>query len=179
MAFHGNAATRQYLMAPQAPFRKLSQRVSGRPKADIDEFLSSDIERDLEVSFASTMSINSPVLGPTSLTPEDDDADYAAMDISPMPPRLSQHQSKESETKLKIGRPRTLASGSRLFGRDRSNSASNDSSNPLAPEKSTSSGTSAASKKLQRAALPFEWMSPSSRPSAADTSENMFAPPVS
>ncbi|KAK7689157.1 hypothetical protein QCA50_007848 [Cerrena zonata] len=179
MAYHhANTATKQFLMAPSAPYRKASQRLSGRAKADIDEFLSSDIERELELSFASTMSITSPVMSPVSSAPEDDHPDYVPMDISPAPVRSNQffaQQPKESETKLKIGRPRALTSSSRLFGRDRSNSASS-SPNPLASNKSTNSGTSGASKKLQRSALPFEWMA-TTGPSAADSSENMFAPP--
>src|ERR1700749_1831131 len=65
MAFFAPSITStQYLTAPPpAPSRKRSQRLQ-RPRDDVDEFLSSD----LELSFASTMSLHSPPHEPIALT---------------------------------------------------------------------------------------------------------------
>ncbi|CAL1703748.1 unnamed protein product [Somion occarium] len=173
MAYHhANTSTKQFLMAPSVPYRRVAQKLNGnRPTGSSEE---SDVERELELSFASTMSINSPVLGPVASTLEDDCPEYVPMDISPAPPRVGHPvvQQEDSQTKLKIGRPRALTSASRLFGRDRSNSNSGSSVNTSANK---STGTTGSNKKLTRSALPTEWMA-SSR-FAAESSENLFAPP--
>jgi M-phase inducer tyrosine phosphatase len=132
----------QVLQVPQ--FSSNMQPVT-RVNDDVNEFLSSD----LELSFASTTSLNSPTRDsftiPQSPVP---------MDISPAPTRVY-----PSAPKPIAGRPRAFTSSARLFGRDLSNdhaptlthASLNDNNN---------SGTTSNGKKLQRAALPFEWMAP-------------------
>ncbi|SJL00226.1 uncharacterized protein ARMOST_03538 [Armillaria ostoyae] len=103
-----------------------------------------DLSSDLELSFASTVSLNSPPKEPVALTPE---SDYGVpMDISPAPP-------KSQPTKAAT-RPRafTSAASGRVFGSDVSNNANHTSSQR--PSGSTHSG----SKRTQRSALPMEWL---------------------
>ena len=100
-------------------------------------------ESDLETSFASNVSLNSP---PRHLSSLPD-----AMDISPAPARL---QSKS--------RPRALTTGgSRLFGSD----ISNGSQSPLlpSPELANKSSETLNAKRTQRSALPLEWLASPSR----------------
>ncbi|KAG5220341.1 cell division cycle- protein [Salix suchowensis] len=63
------------------PASRQSSVRNSRLADDIDNFLSSD----LELSFASTVSLHSPPRDPLSLTPESDDS-VVPMDISPAPP---------------------------------------------------------------------------------------------
>lgn len=120
----------RFLSAPVALVRKRADAAS-RPRDDVDDFLSSD----LELSFASTVSLNSPPKDPVSLMPE---YEYAEpMDISPAP---------LPKTK---GRPRAFTSAGRLFGNDMSNA-------PLQPSPSINGG-SINGKRIQRSALPTEW----------------------
>ena len=164
---------KQFLAIPQAPTRKLSQRISGKVTSEIEDFLSSDVERDLELSFASTMSIHSPPRDTISLAPEDDSREYVPMDISPAPPRIQAGASaKVEETKKLRGRPRAFTSSARLFGTDVSNSSGHASLNvPSVPSSGSGTSTSGHGKKVQRAALPFEWMSNSG---PGDHSRNLF-----
>lgn len=162
---------KQFLAIPQAPSRKLSQRIKGKVTPEVEDFLSSDVERELELSFASTMSINSPPREPISLALEDDSRDYVPMDISPAPPRIQAAPTKE-ETRKMTGRPRAFTSSARLFGADMSNSSSQLSLRAPSAKSSSDTSTSGRGKKLQRAALPFEWMSNSQ--TAGEQGRNMF-----
>lgn len=137
-----------FLNPPPAPSRRPSQRLN-RPHNELDDFLSSD----LELSFASTMSLNSPPPSPPTtaratsgftLGPSEHNCSPMAMDISPAPPR-----SIFDDVKGKIQtRPR-----SRTFGRELSNVAT-----PFANDSQVGSTKSGSGKRLQRAALPSEWM---------------------
>lgn len=155
-----NNVQSRYLAPPPAPTRKLSQRVSGANN-DIDEFLSSD----LELSFASTVSLNSPHRDTVGLAPDDERDDM--MDISPAFPRMSKTMNGHMER----------MSGARLFGRD----ASNDNDhNPLAssPQVNDESmkSSSVRDKRVQRSAIPTEWMSQVNDfdPSSTKQESNMF-----
>ncbi|KAH9930915.1 uncharacterized protein B0H18DRAFT_872563 [Fomitopsis serialis] len=120
----------------------------------MDDFLSSEAD-DLELSFASTMSLNSPPRDTLDLAPEserDNHPDYAPMDISPAPP------TRVDKQRPFMGRPRAMTSNARLFGRDMSNNSGGNGSVTSLQSVAKSTGTNGASKRLQRAALPFEWM---------------------
>ncbi|KAI0648232.1 hypothetical protein C8Q79DRAFT_999649 [Trametes meyenii] len=141
-----------------------------------EEFLAPahDADLDLELSFASTMSLNSPVREPQLLTPESENPDYVPMDISPAPPRMlqpvvSQTNIQPTLSKPFVGRPRAATTAARLFGRDMSNGS--DSTSQFSVSKS-GTGTSSG-KRLQRSGLPTEWLS-SSRPQ----DENAFSQPL-
>lgn len=153
-----SSASSQYLSAPLAPSRKRSQQFKSRD--DVDEFLSSD----LELSFASTMSLNSPSRDYVDLA--NDSMQDEPMDISPAPPRNTQKENERSGRPLT--RPRAFTSAARMFGQDMSNSSQNDNS---------SFDTKSGAKRIQRSALPTEWLS-FSRPIKSENSleENMFAP---
>ncbi|KAL7283074.1 hypothetical protein ACG7TL_002498 [Trametes sanguinea] len=138
-----------------------------------------DADLDLELSFASTMSLNSPVREPQPLTPDSENPDHVPMDISPAPPRMLQPSATEAsfqppQPKPFVGRPRAATSAARLFGRDMSNGTDSSSQFSLA-KSGTGTGTS-SSKRLQRAALPTEWLS-SSR-SQPEQDENSFSQPL-
>lgn len=158
----------QYLNAPPAaPSRKRSE-LFPRLKDDVDEFLSSD----LELSFASTMSLHSPPRATSAFTPDKERADL--MDISPHPnptftlaPSL---QKDETASKTKI-RPRAFTSGARTFGRDMSNGFS---SSPLLPTAIDPGGSQSSSKRLARSALPFEWLATAPSPKGPEDT-NLFA----
>jgi hypothetical protein len=134
----------RFLQVPSLPTRKASSPV---PNESFD-----DISDDLELSFASNMSLN-----PTATDERDNHlASPVPMDISPAPP------TRVAPLKLTV-RPRAFTSSARLFGRDVSNEN-------LQPPSSISSGTGTTSgKKLQRAALPFEWMAPPRPEQTLDT----------
>lgn len=153
------APSTQYLSAPPAaPSRKRSQRFQ-RPRDDVDEFLSSD----LELSFASTMSLHSPPHSTSTLTPDFERADR--MDISPPSnPVFTLAPPKKEETQIKKNRPRAFTSGARTFGRDVSNGVSPaPPSMPLVPK---SGGSQSQNKRTQRSALPFEWLASAPSPQA-------------
>ncbi|KZT26465.1 hypothetical protein NEOLEDRAFT_1062774 [Neolentinus lepideus HHB14362 ss-1] len=141
--FNPPATTTQYLAASPLPSHKFSQRLQ-RPQDDLDDFLSSD----LELSFASTMSINSPVEQHKSL----------AIVESPVPMDISPAPARPPSPRDLIGKPliRSLAFNNdcRLFGRDRSNTGSELLSVPRVA-KSESTGSS---RRMQRPALPSEWL---------------------
>lgn len=132
--------TSLFLNVPSTFTRKQSNATPERHDSDDD-----DLSSDLELSFASTVSLNSPPKEPVALTPE---SDYGVpMDISPAPPKF---QPTKSAT-----RPRafTSATSGRVFGSDVSNNA-NHASSQRGPSGSTHSG----SKRTQRSALPMEWL---------------------
>ena len=137
----------RFLQVPSLPTRKASSPV---PNESFD-----DISDDLELSFASNMSLN-----PTTTEERDNHvASPVPMDISPAPP------TRVAPLKF-AARPRAFTSSARLFGRDVSNEN-------LQPPSSISSGTGTASgKKLQRAALPFEWMAPPRTEQTLDTTNS-------
>ncbi|KAJ3972432.1 hypothetical protein EV361DRAFT_984098 [Lentinula raphanica] len=138
MPLFGQTSDR-FLSAPVALVRRRADTVV-RPRDDVDEFLSSD----LEISFASTVSLNSPPKDPIALTPE---YEYAEpMDISPAPP---------PKLNMQKGRPRAFTSGARLFGNDMSNCLNNVPA--LQPSPSIRGGSNSA-KRIQRSALPTEWL---------------------
>ncbi|KAF9009423.1 hypothetical protein BDQ17DRAFT_1235420 [Cyathus striatus] len=140
-----------HLNAPAAPSRKRSPHPPSRD--DVGDFLSSD----LELSFASNVSLNSP---PRDTIPLSRENNYPEpMDISPAPGKP-------------IARPRALTSAARLFGCD----ISNNSENPLLPSpnllpvpslKSSGSSTLSSAKRIQRSALPAEWLANSCSPEAS------------
>jgi M-phase inducer tyrosine phosphatase len=151
MAFFAPSSTSQFLQPPPAPSRKKSHLTL---RDEVDEFLSSD----LEISFASTVSLHSPPHDPISLTP---DHGYAEpMDISPAPahiPALSKLPLESSSGNLSLkpySRPRAFTSAARLFGNDISNGLM---PSPTLVQESKPAG-SVQSKKIQRSALPTEWL---------------------
>jgi M-phase inducer tyrosine phosphatase len=159
--FSHPSSSAQFLSAP-IPARKLSS-ASARPRDDVDEFLSSD----LELSFASTVSLNSPSR-----------SDYEPMDISPVPfckvvtrPKNDDMVSKPSM------RPRAFTSAAtRGFGNDVSNDIS---ANPLMPQ---TKPDTIQTKRIQRSALPSEWLAFSrpkedSRDDENDVPTAMVSPP--
>lgn len=152
---------------PPAPSRKRSQRLP-RLRDDVDDFLSSD----LELSFASTMSLHSPPHQPIALTPGNEQSDL--MDISPPPnPAFALPSSKKDDSASKPkNRPRALTSGTRIFGRDMSNGSL---APPALPPMPKSGGSQSHSKRTQRSALPFEWMAGTEPKVVEDaTRKNMF-----
>lgn len=150
-----SSASSQYL---SAPIRKRSQQI--KPRDDLDEFLSSD----LELSFASTMSLNSPSRDYVNITQDTSQDD--AMDISPLPPRKEPVQFSKPTT-----RPRAYTSGARMFGQDLSNNSISNNSIP-----DSTSGTQSGSKRTQRTALPAEWFSSKPLERAQSSVDNLFAP---
>ena len=144
--FPSHAASR-FLQVPSLPTRKASSPV---PSESFD-----DISDDLELSFASNMSLN-----PTTTEERDNHvASPVPMDISPAP------LTRVAPSKF-TSRPRAFTSSARLFGRDVSNEN-------LQPPASIGSGTGTTSgKKLQRAALPFEWMAPPRPEQTLDTTDS-------
>ncbi|KAF5391347.1 hypothetical protein D9757_001939 [Collybiopsis confluens] len=154
----------RFLSAPVALVRKRAGTVSvaSRPCDDVDDFLSSD----LEISFASTVSLNSPPKDHIALTPE---MEYAEpMDISPAPPK---------------NRPRAFTSSARLFGNDMSSRL--NSTRDLQPSPSIRE-ESISAKRTQRSALPTEWLmttmpqtlTPDDDAMDVDTSFHIEPPPL-
>lgn len=170
-------------------------RLSAHPtrEDEINAFLSSDVHAELELedSFASNMSLNSPphARRPLRLPDSPEPRDYTPMDISPAPPRVfhappapaaqahtyarakpdrgrdTNHTMQlplpAAKTAAAPARPRSnTGSGSRLFGTDVSNAnAAGTKADDKAAEKDKSSASASGSgRRLQRAALPFEWM---------------------
>ena len=128
--------------------RKKNQRV---PDEVEHQFTGTD---DLELSFASNVSLNSPPREHISLAA----SDCEPMDISPAPVKVNVKQ-----------RPRAYTGGSsRLFGSDLSNSK-----NPLLPsphlagqpaKAGAAVATQSNAKKIQRSALPTEWLTAARAP---------------
>ena len=148
-SYSRSTAPSMFLNPPPAPTRRPSQRLL-RPQNDLDDFLSSD----LEASFASTMSLNSPP-GPlppanaritprTTLLLNEYQCSPTAMDISPAPSRTIFDDFKgKIQTK-----PR-----SRTSGRELGNFGATSANDSLMGSKSGSG------KRHQRSAMPSEyWM---------------------
>ena len=152
----GKSTKRDAPVAPVAPVRNENANSSAP-----------DVDLDLELSFASNMSLNSPARDSQPLTPEDENPNHVPMDISPIPPpRLEPAPILQtSNQKPFVGRPRAATSAARLFGRDMSNG--HDTASQYSVSKS-GTGTSTG-KRLQRAALPTEWLAPP-RPQADENS---------
>lgn len=152
MAFHPSITTnpvlnKQFLAPPFGLSRKTSQHTIPPARDAMDEFLSSDLDLELELSFASTMSLNSPPRDPATLAPENENSSYAPMDVSPAPQRILPSKP--------IGRPRALTGEPRSFGKDLSNSTE---SLPIMTIGAKNTSGTKSGKRLQRAALPLEWM---------------------
>jgi len=134
----------QFLAAPLVPSRSRKSTTSRFLNGDVD------ISSDLEISFASNVSLNSPPRENASLMSE-----CEPMDISPAPPIKS---------RSKPARPRAFTSGARLFGADISNSDNGSKNKSLMPSPSlggdTVSSVRSSAKKIQRSALPTEWLAP-------------------
>ncbi len=142
----------QFLVAPANS--RTRKTVSNR-------FLNGDIDisSDLEFSFASNVSLHSPPRENISLL-----SDHCEpMDISPAPPLKPVHLGIEGAG-MKPSRPRAFTSGARLFGADISNNSNggNNSKNLLpSPNLAVDASLSSVrsnSKKIQRSALPTEWL---------------------
>jgi M-phase inducer tyrosine phosphatase len=151
MAFFAPSSSSQFLQPPSAPSRK---KIHLELRDEFDEFLSSD----LEVSFASTVSLHSPPHDSISLT---HDHDYAEpMDISPAPapkPKISKLPSGTSSGNPSLkphSRPRAFTSAARLFGNDISNGPKPSFTIVQEPKPAGS----IQSKKTQRSVLPTEWL---------------------
>ena len=146
MPLFATTHSRQHLAPPSNLVRKRSDR-NLASRHDVDDYLTSD---ELEVSFASNVSLNSPPRRSSGLP------DCEPMDISPMPPP----KSKGTSGLKGAGRPRALTSNnSRLFGSDLSNGSNpvhltSKSTDGVEPKKA---GTT-TNRKLARSALPTEWM---------------------
>ncbi|KAF7796724.1 hypothetical protein EIP86_007907 [Pleurotus ostreatoroseus] len=110
-------------------------------------------DAELEASFASNMSLNSPADMPVPVKQEDSreyTREYTPMDISPAPFRVQQETSTRHKSTRPLGISRTASQ--RSFGRDVSN---------LEKLYTGEAKTSGAGKKLARSALPAEWLSAS------------------
>ncbi|KAJ6455738.1 hypothetical protein C8R45DRAFT_1035531 [Mycena sanguinolenta] len=139
----------QHLNAPPVHLHGSHDRL--QPSHNVDDFSS-----DLELSFASNVSLNSPPRESIALTPE---SEYPKpMDISPAPP-IKPYM-----------RPRAFTSGPRMFGQDRSNESIQ--SGPPASLKSTQS----SGKRIQRSALPTQWFT--TTVSTPEEPAALSAPPV-
>ncbi|KAF8917100.1 hypothetical protein CPB85DRAFT_1374416 [Mucidula mucida] len=115
-----------------------SRRRHQRPD-DSDDFA----HDDLELSFSSSVSLNSPPQNPAELTP---DSDYGVpMDISPLPPPKSSGKP--------MTRPRASTMAARIF-----NDVSNKEPAKGAILQRGRSGSTSI-KKIQRPGLPTEWRS--------------------
>ena len=134
-----------HLAPPSALSRKRSQFFSKPPRQDVDDFLSSD----LEVSFASTVSLHSPPRRNAAL-PEEKPSPAESMDISPAP-----------------GRPRAYTSGARLFGSNIGNTL--DPSPHVASKSSKVPSIQLNGKHTQRSGLPLTWTQVSASPNPLES----------
>lgn len=140
MALFAPATTRQHLVSTTSLSMKRSERhIASRN--ELDDYLTSD---DLETSFASNVSLNSPPHRTSGLP------DCEPMDISPMPPS----RFKGASGFKGAGLPRV--SNSRLFGSDLSNS--DNPAHLTSKLADASKASTTTNKKLNRNALPLEWM---------------------
>ncbi|KAI6045442.1 hypothetical protein EDC04DRAFT_3054445 [Pisolithus marmoratus] len=161
-----SSTTSRYLVAPLGPSRKRSQQLM-KVRDDVDEFVSSD----LELSFASTMSLNSPSRDYVDVGHESMHGE--PMDISPVPPKAAQKENERGSRP--ITRPRAFTSGARMFGQDASNNCLNDTASL-----NTKSGTNSGAKRTQRSALPVEWLASTQPLKATKTMDDiMFTQPPS
>ncbi|KAJ2917245.1 hypothetical protein MD484_g3201, partial [Candolleomyces efflorescens] len=137
-------ATQQHLAPPPSLARKRSQRQLAS-RNDVDEYLSSS---DLELSFASNVSLSSPQNRSSGLP------DCEPMDISPMPPAKINSRTSATLSFKPTSRARAVTTSTRLFG-DLSNGPS---SKPSEATTAKTSGSTTTNKKLTRSALPTEWL---------------------
>ncbi|OJA11940.1 hypothetical protein AZE42_06380 [Rhizopogon vesiculosus] len=153
-----SSTSSQFLKAPPALSRKRSQLLNPK-RDDVDDFLSSD----LELSFASTMSLNSPPRDTMALQDQD-----VPMDISPAPRPVQKENERMNKPAM---RPRASTSAARIFGQDMSNE-------DLSRDSTGKAGSQANLKRTQRTALPMEWMAAPNPLKASKTMDrNMFVPP--
>ena len=145
MSFFARSSS-QFLNPPSAPSRKISQRFI-QTNDNVDNFLSSD----LEISFASNVSLNSPPREQLSLP-----SDCEPMDISPAP--VAPPSRLTMGSKPHSNRPRAFTSGARLFGNDISNSNTLFPSPQIVVASTHKATGSINAKRTQRAALPTEWL---------------------
>lgn len=83
------------------------------------------LSSDLEISFASSMSLNSSLSGPVKLVDNVGREDVVPMDISPEPSRaVRQSRIASGHFLEKVTRARAFTTSVRLFGRDLSNGTS-------------------------------------------------------
>jgi hypothetical protein len=143
MAFFAPSTT-QHLAPPPSLARKRSERQLAS-RNDVDEYLSSS---DLELSFASNVSLSSPQNRSSGLP------DCEPMDISPMPPAKINSRTSATLSFKPTSRTRSVTTSARLFG-DLSNGAS---SKPSEATNAKTSGSTTTNKKLTRSALPTEWL---------------------
>ncbi|TFK88227.1 hypothetical protein K466DRAFT_489345 [Polyporus arcularius HHB13444] len=159
MALFGNSKFNSHLGVPSFLGGKSTKR-DGSVR-NLSNAFEEPEQLDLELSFASTMSLNSPARISQPLTPEDEYLDHVPMDISPIPgPRFQPVAPQLTQTtnpKPLVGRPRS-SSAARLFGRDMSNG--HESSSQYSASSMSKSGTGSNTKRLQRSALPTEWFAP-------------------
>ena len=151
MAFFAlpNKINNQFLAAPSLRNKKSTNRF---PNGDID------ISSDLEISFASNVSLNSPPRHNVSLASE-----CEPMDISPAPPVKPPVVSTFEIGIMRPARPRAFTSGARLFGADISNASGQDKNlmpSPSVDQNPPLGSVRSISKKIQRSALPTEWLAP-------------------
>ncbi|EJF62611.1 hypothetical protein DICSQDRAFT_146284 [Dichomitus squalens LYAD-421 SS1] len=176
MSLFGNTKFNTHLSVPSIFGGKGSTKRDA-PSRNETQLLGPDVDLDLELSFASTMSLNSPARDSQPLTPEEENPDHVPMDISPAPPRVFQPPPQPIMQTLNpkplVGRPRAATSAARLFGRDMSNG--HDSSSQFSDTSVSKSGMGTSSgKRLQRAALPTEWLAMPT----PQHDENAFSQPV-
>ncbi|KAJ2925223.1 hypothetical protein H1R20_g11875, partial [Candolleomyces eurysporus] len=144
MAFFAPSTT-QHLAPPRSLARKRSQ-LQLASRNDVDEYLSSS---DLELSFASNVSLSSPQNRSSGLP------DCEPMDISPMPPAKTSSRTSATLSFKPTSRARSgTTTSARLFGSDLSNGPN---SKPSEASTTKTSGSTTANKKLTRSALPTEW----------------------
>ena len=148
MSLFARPSSSQFLNPPSAPSRKISQRFV-RTNDIVDDFLSSD----LEISFASNVSLNSPHREQLTLP-----SDCEPMDISPAPPVNPSSRLPMCGLKPQSKRPRAFTSGARLFGNDISNSNTLFPSPQIVAAPTQKAAGSTSAKRIQRTALPSEWL---------------------
>jgi M-phase inducer tyrosine phosphatase len=158
MFFNSNITSNKFLSVQPDLTRKRNQQSALPPvDDDDDDFLTSD----LEISFASTVSLNSPPREPMNLSSE-----HEPMDISPAPPirhTTIDHIRNDSKP---LARPRAFTSAARTFGRDVSNGVT-----PSSPPAQQSQKSDA--RRIQRGALPAEWLT--TRPNLNSNQDELVA----
>ncbi len=132
-ASSANTHSHSQLAAPALSITAI-QYVQGT-EDNVEDLLSSD----LEISFTSSMSLNSSLPGPVKLVDNVGREDVVPMDISPEPSRIV-HQSRIAGGHFleKVTRARAFTTSVRLFGRDLSNGT------PIFPAASCESGATTA-----------------------------------
>lgn len=159
---NSSSSSTRFLNVPQFTYNKSNVQPATCVHDDVDEFLSSEFE----LSFASTMSLNSPPRESDQLPQESP----VPMDISPAPTRV--YPSEVTSATKPTGRPRAFTSSARLFGRDLSNDRA-----PTPTQATAFSGASTATEtNVQRAPLPCEWLASTPSEPLENRSSNMFAP---